>query len=246
MDKYDYAADMAEQTLLTKKRNKKKLNDLLDKYGSKEGIEQNANLQDSFAYMFCQGDELIDDVLQERQLARQQSASLQTPHPSQAKDDYDCYMLFDGQNLKLYKNLQQIDKLDAQSGQDEFQSAKHQKVANKGPIPEGTYYANQDQRQDINALEAIIGTVAPTVEKIVNRKLVNWSGGPVAWGLRRVWLKPDAQTNTYGRSGFSIHGGAKKGSAGCIDIPGQTDKLSKYLDNCQDSVPVRVKYPQNW
>ena len=33
---------------------------------------------------------------------------------------------------------------------------------------------------------------------------------------------------------------------GCIDIPWQTDKLSDYLDGCQDSVPVYVKYPKNW
>lgn len=66
MSGYDYAADMAEQSLLTKKRNKKKLNDLLDKYGSKEDIEQNADLKDSFEYMFADGDELIDEVLEER------------------------------------------------------------------------------------------------------------------------------------------------------------------------------------
>ena len=37
-----------------------------------------------------------------------------------------------------------------------------------------------------------------------------------------------------------------KSSAGCIDIPWQTGKLSDYLDNCQDSVPVYVKYPKGW
>jgi len=55
-----------------------------------------------------------------------------------------------------------------------------------------------------------------------------------------------ANTNTYGRSGFSIHGGLNKGSAGCIDIPWQTGKLDDYLDECQDSVPVKVKYPKDW
>ena len=33
-------------------------------------------------------------------------------------------------------------------------------------------------------------------------------------------------------------------AAGCIDIPWQTGKLSNYLDNCQDSVPIYVKYPK--
>ena len=61
-----------------------------------------------------------------------------------------------------------------------------------------------------------------------------------------IALRPDANTNTYGRSGFSIHGGLTKGSAGCIDIPWQTGKLNNYLDGCQDSVPVYVKYPKDW
>lgn len=73
-----------------------------------------------------------------------------------------------------------------------------------------------------------------------------WSGNPISWGTSRVWLQPDANTNTYGRSGFTIHGGLTKGSAGCIDIPWQTGKLNDYLDNCQDSVPVYVKYPKGW
>lgn len=65
-------------------------------------------------------------------------------------------------------------------------------------------------------------------------------------GVNRVWLQPDKKTNTYGRDGFTIHGGWSKGSRGCIDIPWQTQQLSDYLDNCQDSVPVYVKYPKNW
>lgn len=74
----------------------------------------------------------------------------------------------------------------------------------------------------------------------------NWSGNPISWGTSRVWLQPDVNTNTYGRSGFTIHGGLAKGSRGCIDIPWQTGKLNNYLDECQDSVPVYVKYPKKW
>ena len=156
----------------------------------------------------------------------------------------DCYMTFDGKNLGLYNKGIQINNLDAMSGQPNYQARKYQNLRNKGPIPEGIYYTNQ--RQTINSLEATLGTVAPLVEKMTGRKLTNWSGGPAAWGTKRVWLQPDANTNTYGRSGFSIHGGLKKGSAGCIDIPWQTNKLSDYLDNCQTSVPLNVKYPKNW
>ena len=56
---------LAEQSQdgLTKNQNKKKINELLDKYGeSKEAIYQHADIKDSFAYMFAKGDELIDEV----------------------------------------------------------------------------------------------------------------------------------------------------------------------------------------
>ena len=51
----------------------------------------------------------------------------------------------------------------------------------------------------------------------------------------------------FSLNGFSIHGGWEKGSAGCIDIPWQTDKLWNYMDDCQEQIPVYVKYPnENW
>ena len=160
------------------------------------------------------------------------------------KNFSNCYMNFDGQNLGLYNNKGLVDSLDAQSGRDDYQSSIYQNVVNKGPIPEGTYYANQNQRQNLTfkniALKLGEKLGINTTEKS------SWSGNPVSWGTRRVWLQPDSNTNTYGRSGFTIHGGLSKGSAGCIDIPWQTGKLSDYLDNCQDSVPVNVKYPKGW
>ena len=155
-----------------------------------------------------------------------------------------CYMKFDGNNLDLYNSKGKFDSLDAQSGYDGYQSRIYQNITNRGPIPEGTYYANQDQRQyfTFQNLALKLG------EKMgINKnKKSQWSGNPMAWGTSRVWLQPDANTNTYNRSGFSIHGGLNKGSAGCIDIPWQTGVLNDYLDNCQESVPLYVKYPSNW
>ncbi len=153
-------------------------------------------------------------------------------------------MIFDDQNLNLYNNTGLVYQLNAQSGLSGNQSAHYQKVQNKGPLPEGIYYANQNQRQSLT-LKNIALKLAEKLEIDTNRHR-SWSGNPVSWGIRRVWLEPDANTNTYGRSGFAIHGGLNKGSAGCIDIPWQTDKLSDYLDNCQDTVPVYVQYPKNW
>lgn len=153
-------------------------------------------------------------------------------------------MTFEGQNLGLYNNVGHVTDLDAQSGRDDYQSGKYQSIANKDPIPEGTYYANQDQRQSLTFKNIAL----KLVEKlgIDTKQKSSWSGNPISWGTKRVWLQPDKNTNTYGRSGFTIHGGLSKGSAGCIDIPWQTEKLSDYLDDCQDSVPLYVKYPKNW
>ena len=162
------------------------------------------------------------------------------------KNDPNCYMTFDGQNLNLYNNGL-VDSLDAQSGHDDFQSSIYQSVKNKGPLPEGTYYANQDQRQNIDLADAAYGTgigIANFFGANIDRG--RWNGGPFSWGLKRVWLQPDEANQMYGRDKFSIHGGFNKGSAGCIDIPWQTDDLSDYLDNCQNSVPVYVKYPKKW
>ena len=70
-----------------------------------------------------------------------------------------CYIEFNGQDVDLYKygqydgnrlqNGQLQDNLNGQSGADGYQSGIYQDVPNKGPIPEGTYYADQDQRQSL-------------------------------------------------------------------------------------------------
>ena len=167
----------------------------------------------------------------------------QNQSSSSSYNNPNCYMRFDGKNLNLFANNQKVNSLDAMSGQPDYQAKKFQNVPNKGPIPEGTYYANQNQRQTIGILDAAIG--AGTGLLGINRG--TWKGSLPAWGMRRIWLKPDSDTNTYGRDGFTIHGGFSKGSAGCIDIPWQTGILSDYMDNCQESVPVYVGYPKdNW
>ncbi len=170
----------------------------------------------------------------------------------QTSNNPNCYVEFNGNNVDLYKygqyngnklqNGQLQGNLSGQSGDDYHQSSVYQNVANHGPIPEGTYWADQKQRQNIGLLDAVLGAIT----KVFNLPYGAWKGSIPAWGTKRVWLRPDTNTNTYGRSGFSIHGGLTKGSAGCIDIPWQTGKLSNYLDNCQDSVPVYVKYPNGW
>ena len=183
-----------------------------------------------------------EDIDEDEEDEEEEEGFKQTPtHPDYSQP---ASLNFDGQNLGLYNNGEQVNNLDAQSGHQDFQSAQYQNIANKGPIPEGTYYANQNQRQNLTLND--VGLKIGEKLGLDLKHKSNWSGNPIAWGTKRVWLEPDTNTNTYGRSGFSIHGGLSKGSAGCIDIPWQTGKLSNYLDDCQDSVPLQVKYPENW
>jgi hypothetical protein len=68
------------------------------------------------------------------------------------------------------------------------------------------------------------------------------------WGDWRAPLVPGPGTNTYGRSGFFLHGGRYPGSAGCIDVGGgmfgnsQTNQLLRDIQNDPDGqVPVTIK-----
>ena len=57
------------------------------------------------------------------------------------------------------QNGQLQGNLNGQSGDDYHQSSVHQNVANHGPIPEGTYWADQNQRQNIGLLDAVLGGI---------------------------------------------------------------------------------------
>jgi RHS repeat-associated protein len=68
------------------------------------------------------------------------------------------------------------------------------------------------------------------------------------WGSFRVPLHPGPGTETFGRSGFYLHGGAFPGSAGCIDTGGgifgnsDTSQLvNDILGDPDGKVPVHVK-----
>lgn len=98
-------------------------------------------------------------------------------------------MTFNVQNLNLYNNTGQVGSLGAQSGHDDFQSAQYQNVADKGPIPEGIYYANQDQRQSLTP-QNIALKLGEKLGLDMQQKS-GWSGNPISWGTSRVWLQPD-------------------------------------------------------
>lgn len=113
---------------------------------------------------------------------------------------------FDGKNLSIKKGNLVAHSYAAVSGslQDgKFDySKKRQKEANAGPIPEGTYWIRPDEIS----------------------KAGFWRDR-VAWGNYRITIHPFEKTQTYGRGGFFIHGGAVPGSIGCIDLTTSMDQF---------------------
>ena len=145
------------------------------------------------------------------------------------------YAVFDGKKFTLYENDKPIMSWDAVSGKDEYRSPEYQNLKDTGPIPEGVYVARQSELQfykDItwdNRLRSAVG-------------FGTWRGGTDSWGESRVWLEPSKETNTYDRSGFSVHGGAEPGSAGCIDLTHHIDEFTQWFEKNGHDLIINVKY----
>jgi hypothetical protein len=68
-----------------------------------------------------------------------------------------------------------------------------------------------------------------------------------AWGDHRITIHIFPGTETYGRGGFFIHGGAHAGSAGCINLQSRMEDFVRDLEaankTSQDCyVPLTVQY----
>jgi len=127
----------------------------------------------------------------------------------------------------------------AVSGRPGHQGKKQQSIHGQGPLPEGAWIVQKSEYQKISAEDAIVGLTS-----IVGLKRGKWPGSLIAWGAHRVWLHPKDGTNTYGRKDFSIHGGWKAGSAGCIDMTLYIGEfVSMFLEYGKDMELV-VEYQQ--
>jgi hypothetical protein len=89
-------------------------------------------------------------------------------------------------------------------------SRARQGMKGTGPLPAGKYYVNPQEMQHITEFQNAIGTVGG----LFGMKVGKWPGGSYAWGEARVDIHGGLSTD---RAGFTIHGGASWGSAGCID-----------------------------
>ena len=147
------------------------------------------------------------------------------------------YAVFDGKKFTLYENDKPIMSWDAVSGKDGYRSPEYQNLKDTGPIPEGAYVARQSELQHITLSDAVLGAPA-----IVGKQIGSWPGSYYSWGSSRVWLEPSKETQTYGRDDFSIHGGWNLGSAGCIDMTGQINAFTSWLESTGKDLIVHVKY----
>jgi hypothetical protein len=126
----------------------------------------------------------------------------------------------------------------AVSGKRGYQSKEHQTLKDKGPIPEGRWLVKQSRYQQIS-LDRIMW-----LERLclIGIRFGTWPGGVSSWGMHRIWLEPASGTDTLGRSGFSIHGGAEPGSIGCIDLTGNMSAFVQVFRAYGKDVELTVDY----
>ena len=143
---------------------------------------------------------------------------------------------FDGAQLTLQESGRPIMNWPAVSGRPGTQGPEHQSYRDYGPLPQGSYQAKVSEMQryeDVGFLDRAAAGAG----------YGPWPYGPPAWGNYRFWLTPKADTETFGRDNFSIHGGWTPGSAGCIDLTSEMDDFTELMQALgQDEVPVRVDY----
>lgn len=148
------------------------------------------------------------------------------------------YAKFDGKTLTIYQNGKPVMSWDAVSGKTGFQSPEYQNLKSTGPIPEGVYVARQEKSQHMSPIDWAIGWSRVLDDGLGGK----WPGSSASWGTSRVWLEPSNETNTFGRDNFSIHGGLVPGSAGCIDMTGQINAFTSWLESTGKDLLVYVEY----
>ena len=159
------------------------------------------------------------------------------------KKEDDC-LLFDGNKLTWYRNDKPLKSWKAMSGNKEYQDKKYTATKNVGPLPEGVWNVNQDKYQNYDDQEFWEKPFNYT--RYIGFNKGQWSGGKPAWGHHRVWLEPDKDTDSQGRTDLSIHGGWTFGSAGCIDLADGMDDFAEMYRKYGKNMKLKVKYSPNF
>jgi len=147
--------------------------------------------------------------------------------PTKLNYQLPIYIKFNGSNLTIVENGKEVLSLPAVSGRMQEDgtfdySEERQKMKSTGPLPEGFYLLNLNELVYWDDL-----SIYQKAGAYANRGL--FPGGTNAWGRARAPLIP-LSAETYGRSGFTVHGGAVPGSAGCIDLTNYELQFFNYIE----------------
>jgi RHS repeat-associated protein len=122
-------------------------------------------------------------------------------------------------------------------------SFESQKNKGSGPLPEGNYTIDIANLRELTFTDDVIGTGLSWTQT-VGKKFGGFPGGNYSWGFGRIPINPTSVViDGVTRTGFTIHGGAKAGSAGCIDLMrGETLFFSKMKQFTEGPVLLNVEY----
>lgn len=149
-------------------------------------------------------------------------------------------LLFDGKFLTWIEHGINTWRWPATSGNAGFNTKEFQTKSDVGPIPEGRYRAIQRDFQKWE--ETPMLNRAACILRYVGWDAGRWPGCTIAWGRRRVGLRPLPGTELYGRSEFTIHGGWFPGSAGCIDLTDSMESFAKEFMYYAKDMDLEVRY----
>jgi hypothetical protein len=185
---------------------------------------------------------------------------------SKATDYKNIRMHFDGADLVVTGDKEEIFRYSAQSGRpiritpedaaqcgastvtDTYMNDKRfVGIKDAGPTPEGTYTFTAPSIERFTFGEEI-GLITSSVtghkETTVHGHKIH-SGD---WGSGRVPLSPVGRVgegpcgNASKRDGFFLHGGLLAGSSGCIDIGTHFDELADFLEGYKQPIRLTIKY----
>ena len=144
---------------------------------------------------------------------------------------------FDGKRLNATENGRYAGGWEGVSGRRGYQTPEWQHAYDTGPIPEGVY--------DVDPLQY---PPPPGSWQRLKGRLGwgTWKGLENSWGNARAFLDAKSVTRPAAahRSGFSIHGGAAPGSAGCIDLTDDMDSFADFYRRTGQSAELNVSYPE--
>ena len=175
------------------------------------------------------------------------------PNTTKEKTSSLAYLVFNGKKFSWVENGRILRQWNAWSGRQLWNTLtpyqkqlattltkiEFMRMKDNGPIPQGNYTISSIQaRTNGNALKLAGNKTWEQIGKMVEDEFQkigdnhNFNSGTIqdqcAWGNYRLPITKKGGTETFGRGGFFLHGGAFAGSIGCIDLVDRIDDFVQY------------------